>query len=326
MARYCFTPSPAGNITGESVICNGQNALYTIDPLYDADTYIWNYTGTGVTINVMGSAAYLNFSASATNGTLTVFGSNSCGNGAVSNSFNITILPSNAPTVTISVIGQTEFCDGDSATLQASVMPPISNFQWQKNGVDLVGETSSVLKVFDSGIYSVKVVGGNGCQQTAIASIVVNQLPVPVITSIWSALFSNYTTGNQWYLNNTIIPGATNQQYTATSVGNYSVLVTDGNNCQNFSAPFFYNSISESSDQRFKIAPNPTTGIVTLEHNLNENVSLTVADIYGKTIYQSILQKAEKTTQLDFSNLAKGIYFICVVGEKVNAVQKIVLQ
>ena len=44
-------------------------------------------------------------------------------------------------------------------------------------------------------------------------------------------LTSSSASGNQWYVNNGAIAGATGNTYTATTAGNYTVKVTDGNGC-----------------------------------------------------------------------------------------------
>jgi hypothetical protein len=49
-------------------------------------------------------------------------------------------------------------------------------------------------------------------------------------------LTSSSATGNQWYANNTLIGGATGQQYVATATGDYTVRVTNGSGCTATSA------------------------------------------------------------------------------------------
>jgi hypothetical protein len=78
-------PSSAGSITGSATFTPGTTGVpYSIAPIAGATGYIWNYTGLNVTINGSGSSVTLDFSASATAGTLSVYGTNSCGNGTAS--------------------------------------------------------------------------------------------------------------------------------------------------------------------------------------------------------------------------------------------------
>lgn len=85
-------PSAAGTISGTSSVTQGQTGVsYSVPAISNATSYVWSYSGTGVTINGTGNAVTVDFSGSATSGNLTVYGTNSCGNGTVSAAFPITV-------------------------------------------------------------------------------------------------------------------------------------------------------------------------------------------------------------------------------------------
>jgi gliding motility-associated-like protein len=93
------------------------------------------------------------------------------------------------------------------------------------------------------------------------AFINVTALPIPTITSIGSLNFctggsvilqSSVGASYQWYLNNVAIAGATQQQYTATLAGNYTVKITAGV-CNATSVPSTVN-----------VTPIPSTTVVPL--------------------------------------------------------------
>ncbi len=97
-------PGNAGSIatTEGSVVCQRQDGVaYSITPVPFASTYNWYYTGTGVTLTNNGAGLLIDFSSTATSGTLTVNGQNSCGGGQMSLPFSITVKPK--PTVQFSV-------------------------------------------------------------------------------------------------------------------------------------------------------------------------------------------------------------------------------
>lgn len=83
----------AGLITGPAQVYHGQLGIpYSISAIVNAASYVWNYSGTGVTINNGSSnTVNLDFSQNATSGNLTVYGTNNCGNGAVSQAFQISV-------------------------------------------------------------------------------------------------------------------------------------------------------------------------------------------------------------------------------------------
>ena len=95
-------PVDAGTITGPDTVCQNQSGVsFSIPIIQYATTYVWAFTGTGVTINNNGASVLLDFSPSATSGNLSVKGENVCGFGAVSPLFPIFINP--RPDVTLQI-------------------------------------------------------------------------------------------------------------------------------------------------------------------------------------------------------------------------------
>jgi len=78
-------PGAAGPISGQVTFTPGTNGItYSIASVTGATSYLWGYTGTGVTINGTGTSVTLDFSVSATPGQLSVRGTSVCGQGASS--------------------------------------------------------------------------------------------------------------------------------------------------------------------------------------------------------------------------------------------------
>ncbi len=96
-------PATPGHITGPSPVCQDQSgASYSVFPVMNATTYLWNYTGTGATITNNDNVALLDFSTAATSGILTVQASNVCGSGYVSPPLSIQVDP--IPYVTLDML------------------------------------------------------------------------------------------------------------------------------------------------------------------------------------------------------------------------------
>jgi hypothetical protein len=86
-------PEAPSVISGTSPICQGNGDIaYSIESIDDAEDYIWNYSGTGVTITDNGPGILVDFSMSATSGNLSVRAMNTCGTGPVSENFPVTVL------------------------------------------------------------------------------------------------------------------------------------------------------------------------------------------------------------------------------------------
>ncbi|WP_316843054.1 gliding motility-associated C-terminal domain-containing protein, partial [Pedobacter gandavensis] len=151
----------------------------------------------------------------------------------------VTVTANPIPVATITVTGVTTFCNGGSALLTSSLA---DSYQWYKNNILIPTATNRTYTATTSGNYSVKVTSLT-CQSTASTAIpiMVNPIPnPPTITAVNHGVFcvggstiltSSENSGNQWFKNGILIPGATNKIYTATTPGEYSVMFTNLNGC-----------------------------------------------------------------------------------------------
>lgn len=120
-----------------------------------------------------------------------------------------------------------------------------------------------------AGVYSVTVTT-NGCPSLAgSTTVVVNATPAtPTVTPLSSTtlcpagsviLQSSSATGNQWYLNGNPILSATNQQYTATAAGDYTVVVTTNGCPSNASSAVTVTTVANPS-ATISVTSSVTTG------------------------------------------------------------------
>ncbi|MFZ4521934.1 MAG: hypothetical protein ACOYNC_09520 [Bacteroidales bacterium] len=82
----CPLPAAAGPITGTTAMCDNQQGIaYSVDAISGATGYLWNYSGTGLTISSGENTNTITADfSSATSGNLTVTGTNICGSGTPS--------------------------------------------------------------------------------------------------------------------------------------------------------------------------------------------------------------------------------------------------
>lgn len=131
------------------------------------------------------------------------------------------------------------FCAVDGPTILSTV--PGNSYQWYKEGAPISGANSQTFETSISGLYSV-IVSFGSCQATGeieldagdftssidVESVVVleagESLDVTVTTSAMSPDF-------QWFLDEEVIPNATQNTFTVTDFGSYRVVVTQNNNC-----------------------------------------------------------------------------------------------
>jgi len=88
-------PAAAGNISGPQVVNQGTTGVtYFVPVINYATNYIWTLPqGVNIVSGANTNSIVVNISPSATTGVIIVYGSNSCGDGASSQAFPVTILP-----------------------------------------------------------------------------------------------------------------------------------------------------------------------------------------------------------------------------------------
>ncbi len=164
------------------------------------------------------------------------------------------------------------------------------------------------------------------CASTATTTLTVAAAPAtPTLTTSGTAatgitLTSSAATGNQFYLNGNLIPGATGTSYlvnSGTKNGQYVVIVTNAAGCSAISAPVNITVTAATNAQAstaLTVAPNPTRdGLLTLElSGFRETVALTVTNALGQRVAESTVAGTalgQKQT-LNLSALPAGVYLL----------------
>ena len=184
-----------------------------------------------------------------------------------------------------------------------------------------------------SGVYSDVLIGGNqfGCDSIISKTLIVNSLDLSTTTS-GSTISANATAPAtyQWVdCNNgySIIAGETNQSFTATSNGDYAVIINE-NGCSDTSDCVNLNSVGlhdYNKEKAISIYPNPTNNVINIDFEILEpSTQLKLINSLGKIVYQSIPKS--KTTVIDIQSLAKGVYTLIISTNEVNTTRKIIKQ
>ncbi len=181
---------PGAYTTSSPTVCQGQNNVaYTI-PVTGAGSYTWTYSGTGATISGGTTRSItINFSASATSGTLSGAAVNACGAGATRD-IAITVNP--LPVSSASNDGPV--CIGSTLTLST---PTIGSATYSWTGPS--GFSSSIqnptlnYSLLYSGLYTVQVTAG-GCSANFNTTVTSN-----AALGLWTGITnSNWNTLTNW--------------------------------------------------------------------------------------------------------------------------------
>lgn len=309
-------PLPTMNTTGPIEICEGKSVVLKTGnvPGYN---YQW-YLNNSELVNQKRDSAVLNQT-----GKYFVKVTNSIGCTSVSDTVNVTV-NANPTAPVISALGPLTFCSGGNVALKTAKVTGLE-WDWMINGSSINGLTlDSTILAESSGNYTIIAQNvKSGCRSSGSLPITVKVNPIPAkptVTLDGKILSSNYISGNQWYLNNSILTGVTTQKYTPTVSGLYAVRVTE-NNCQSLSSNeinFIVTSVSNLiSGLNLKIYPNPVSGEGNLYINWNDNMynlrdlKISIIDISGKNMMNT---KASRSPFQLKMNVAPGIYFLKIVS------------
>ena len=86
-------------------------------------------------------------------------------------------------------------------------------------------------------------------------------------------------------------------------------------------------SIDNAENSMMAIYPNPASSVVTISVAMEGQVEMNLVDMNGRVVYtHAIKQSDNKTISVDVSKLAKGAYFVRIVGEQATAVRKLIVK
>ena len=254
-------------ILGTPSVCQG--AATTLSDVTAGGT--WSSASVNATVDGSGDVHGVNIGTA----TISYTGSNGC---AATTVATINALPA----ATITPLSSTTFCSGSSVTLDANTGAGYT-YQWTLGGSNITGATGSSFVASTGGNYAVIVTNANNCSATSgTTTVTTTSGPGATITPGGSTTFCtggsvalNANTGAgltyQWQVGGSNIVGATSSVYTATTGGDYTVIVSQGV-CTVTSSPTTVTVNTTATVAAISGAPKVCTGL---------NVTLTDATTGG---------------------------------------------
>ena len=297
-------------------ICDGDTAWFTATVNHPGafPKYQWKYNGSsfgpnqdmiGIPNYSQGDTVWCEFETS-----------ESCAYPAsvISSKVVVNVLP--VPNVSMSSVGNR--CVTDTAVLLTGGQP--AGGSYSGNGVSN-GYFDPQVAGNGSHWITYTYTDATGCSNSAASSVYVYNSPnKPVIVPIYpSSLICSQTYSTyQWIDGNGVdIPGATSKSYTASTNGNYSVRVEDGNGCFNISDVYTLANIGlteREANLAFNLYPNPTNGAIYIEFNLDaaDEVQYSLFNIQGAELFTSSYsgKKGDNRISVAMDNLPEGVYVL----------------
>jgi hypothetical protein len=219
------------------------------------------------------------------------------------------------------------FCEEEQLEIQVNATGGNLNYQWYQNNNLLAGATTKnyivpIVSREDKGTYYVEVSGICGTEKSK--SIVIEVSSDKMLVEKWDDVIlvdnSNYEyTGYQWYKDDKIISGATNQFYQELGGlnGCYSVELTLANGQKERSCE----RCVEKATKGFQVFPNPVKQgqklqVVFYPKNKQTSGQIQV-ELYtmdGKKLWVKNIQQS--LFELETNGLASGIYVIKALTEE----------
>jgi hypothetical protein len=209
-------PKPVIQVSGPLSFCEGGSV--TLSAPAGVDGYAWSTGETTQSITVSATGSYA----------VTMSMTTGC-TSPVSDAVSVQVLQA-LPKPIVEASGPVSFCAGGSVTLSAP--SGFDHYVWS------TGDTTRTITASVTGSYSVTVSMNNGCTSPvsdAVSVQVLDALPKPVVEANGPLFFCtggsvtlSAPSGFDHYLWST---GATTQNITVSTTGNYSVAVTMNNGC-----------------------------------------------------------------------------------------------
>lgn len=146
-------------------------------------------------------------------------------------------------------------------------------------------------------------------------SLFLNELPAPMPTIIVTnavlstGVFSTY----QWHFEGSPISGETNQDFTPTADGDYSVSVTNADGCEAMATyAVNFTSLTQNNIAQFNVYPNPASDKITVVIDEASESVVTIRDTKGSVVYEATLFNDNAVYEINVSDLQNGMYFISI--------------
>lgn len=330
--KFQDEPFTINNLISTGVYCAGGSYLLTIDnpggpdnntPLqYSGLTYNWYKETSETTFVFVASGESLDVNTPGKYFVETNYGT--CTSNSYSNRVTVSESGSGGGATIGSSLGN-PYCSGDGPTTLSAISG--DSYKWFKDDVEIAGATSQMYQTNESGIYTCQINLG-GCTETSTID-----LSSSGFDSYINVPENNYVDDGQtinvivttdalspefkWYKDGAMISGAKTNTFDAFELGNYTVTVSQTQNCV-ASNEFNFNLLDafpEVSKIPNLVSPNSDgyndTWIIPQQYVDGTNTEVVIMDSRGKIVLQTNnYQNDWPANASDFSAFNPVYYYV----------------
>ncbi len=207
------------------------------------------------------------------------------------------------------------------ATIKNGGTSPLPTVNWYYNGNLLFTHTDSLslayIKLNDSVYCTVSSTLSCAYPQQVQSNLILFNhygITLPIVNLNGQSLISTSAYSYQWFLNDTLIAGATGQTIAPTSDGNYSVQVWDSLGCTAISSEYVYltTRINKYDKNKMIVFPNPTRDFINIEYPSRISY-IQIFDAMGKSLY--FQKTSSNSIKVPVKEFNQGRYTIAVMTD-----------
>ncbi len=154
-----------------------------------------------------------------------------------------------------------------------------------------------------------------GCTDTAQQSIRVEEIPIsPTIQITGDTLYTLSPEIHEWYINGTLINGASDSIFIANQSGMYTTKIIGANGCKSAlsnEVSIVITDLELIPNSYISIYPNPANEniYISLERMYSSKVLIQLTDLQGRIVLTQFLPTgSQETSSMSLSSLSNGIY------------------
>lgn len=239
------------------------------------------------------------------------------------------------PNAQVTPNGNIQICSGDSVELNCQ---QADSYLWSPSG-----ETTQSIFVDVAGSYSVEITDSACTATSEIITVTVTSNPPTAgftySSNLLDVTFTNTSTNSDscyWDFGDGNTSVQTDPTHTYDTAGTYTVMLITENVCgmDTFITTITVtgSGIIENPDNSIiSIYPNPTNGsfyIDVTELTVSSNIYYSVYNVIGNMVSAGIFNPVNNRVHavINMEGLSKGVYFIRLFNESINATSKIIIQ